>query len=104
MTPTLQRDKDIILIPREWWEEEAELLEPVDLGWWYTVNNFEIVKFHSCKVVKNGGGETLTRRRRPLSARNVKDALKSSKNLPRRVVREQRERGNNRRRREYRHR
>ncbi len=59
MTPTLQRDKDIILIPRDWWEEEVELLEPVDLGWWYTVNNFETVKFHSCKVCEEWRGGDL---------------------------------------------
>ena len=38
MTATLQRDKDIILIPRDWWKDEAKSLGPGDLGWWYTVN------------------------------------------------------------------
>ena len=31
MTATLQRDKDIILIPRDWWKDKAESLEPEDL-------------------------------------------------------------------------
>ncbi len=34
MTVTLERDKDIILIPRDWWKVMTESLEPVDLGWW----------------------------------------------------------------------
>jgi hypothetical protein len=38
MTATLERDQDIILIPRDWLKDKTESLEQVDLGWWYTVN------------------------------------------------------------------
>jgi hypothetical protein len=33
----LHDDKDIILIPRDWWSGKAVSLEPEDRGWWYTV-------------------------------------------------------------------
>ena len=34
MVSTLERDKDIILIPRDWWKDETESLGPGDIGWW----------------------------------------------------------------------
>jgi hypothetical protein len=33
----LHSDKDIILIPRDWWSDKVVSLEPEDRGWWYTV-------------------------------------------------------------------
>ena len=49
MVATLQRDKDIILIPRDWWKDKAESLEPEDLGWWYTVN--KVIKLNPSRQV-----------------------------------------------------
>jgi hypothetical protein len=43
MTTLLRDDKDIILIPRDWWLDKTGRLEPEDRGWWYTVT--EPVKF-----------------------------------------------------------
>ena len=57
MTATLERDKDIILIPRDWWKDESESLGPGDLGWWYTVN--KTVKFRTCKVYTERRGKDL---------------------------------------------
>jgi hypothetical protein len=56
---TQQRDKDIILIPRDWWKNKGESLELEDLGWWYTVN--KAVKFPKCKVYKERRGKDQTR-------------------------------------------
>jgi hypothetical protein len=52
-----QRDKDIILIPRDWWQDKAGSLEPEDPGWWYTVN--EPVKFRECRLCIKRRGDDL---------------------------------------------
>jgi hypothetical protein len=57
MATMLQRDKDIILIPRDWWQDKAGSLEPEDPGWWYTVN--EPVKFRECRVCIKRRGDDL---------------------------------------------
>jgi hypothetical protein len=77
MTTTLQRDKDIILIPRDWWKDKAESLEPVDLGWWYTVN--KVVKslrkeYKGCAEIfqgpiKTGGKRTVGKGKQPMTKR-----------------------------------
>ena len=43
MVTTLRNDRDILLIPRNWWPDKTGSLEPEDKGWWYTVT--EPVKF-----------------------------------------------------------
>jgi hypothetical protein len=46
MVVTLRNDRDIILIPRNWWSDKTGSLETEDRGWWYTVT--EPVKFRVC--------------------------------------------------------
>ena len=70
MTATLQRDKDIILIPRDWWKDEAKSLGPGDLGWWYTVN--KAVKFRTCKVYTERRGEDLEEETRATLSKECK--------------------------------
>ena len=70
MTATLQRDKDIILIPRDWWKDETESLGPGDLGWWYTVN--KTVKFRTCKVCTERRGEDLEEETRATLSKECK--------------------------------
>jgi hypothetical protein len=54
---TLHSDKDIILIPRDWWPDKVGSLEPEDLGWWYTVN--QPVKFRECRLCIKRRGDDL---------------------------------------------
>ena len=54
MATMLHSDKDIILIPRDWWSDKAGSLEPEDRGWWYTVT--EPVKFRVCRLCMNRRG------------------------------------------------
>ena len=70
MTATLQRDKDIILIPRDWWKDETQSLGPGDLVWWYTVN--KSVKFHTCKVYTERRGEDLEEETRATLSKECK--------------------------------
>jgi hypothetical protein len=57
MAKQLRVDKDIILLPKDWWSDKAGQLEPEDRGWWYTVT--EPVKFRECKVCTNRRGDDL---------------------------------------------
>ena len=66
----LQRDKDIILIPRDWWQDKAGSLEPEDLGWWYTVN--EPVKFRECRLCKKRRGDDLDEDTRSIHRKKCK--------------------------------
>ncbi len=57
METMLHRDKDIILIPRDWCQDKAGSLEPEDLGWWYTVHEPE--KFRECRLCIKRRGDDL---------------------------------------------
>ena len=70
MTATLRDKKDIILIPRDWWLDKAESLEPEDLGWWYTVT--KAVKFRECKVCQRRRGDDLDEESRVTHNRDCK--------------------------------
>jgi hypothetical protein len=70
MTTMLQRDKDIILILRDWWQDKAGSLEPEDLGWWYTVN--EPVKFRECSLCIKRRGDDLDEETRDTHSKECK--------------------------------
>ena len=70
MATMLHRDKDIILIPRDWWQDKAGSLEPEDLGWWYTVN--EPIKFRECRLCTNRRGNDLDEETRVMHSKECK--------------------------------
>ena len=70
MTTLLRDDKDIILIPRDWWPDKVGRLEPEDRGWWYTVT--EPVKFRVCKVCANRRGDDLDEETRAMHSKECK--------------------------------
>jgi hypothetical protein len=70
MTTILHRDKDIILIPRDWWQDKAGSLEPEDLGWWYTVN--EPVKIRECRLCIKRRGDDLDEETRVMHSKKCK--------------------------------
>jgi hypothetical protein len=70
MTVTLQNNKDIILIRRDWWQGKAKFLEPEDLGWWYTVT--KAVKFRECEVCQRKRGDDLDEERQQLGFQTPK--------------------------------
>jgi hypothetical protein len=57
MVTTLRNDRNIILIPRNWWPDKTGSLEPEDRGWWYTLT--EPVKFRVCEVCTDRRGDDL---------------------------------------------
>jgi hypothetical protein len=74
MTVTLQSNKDIILIPRDWWQDETKSLEPEDPGWWYTVT--KSVKFRECEVCQWRRGDDLDEEKRLPTTGNTEDVTK----------------------------
>ena len=70
LAATLQRDKDIILIPRDWWQDKAESLEPEDLRWWYTVH--EPVNFRECRLWQRRRGDDLDKDTRVIHRKECK--------------------------------
>ena len=70
MAALLRDDKDIILIPRDWWLDKAGRLEPEDRGWWYTVT--KPVKFRVCKVCVNRRGDDLDEETRAIHSKECK--------------------------------
>ncbi len=66
----LHSDKDIILIPRDWWSDKAVSLEPQDRGWWYTVK--EPIKFRVCRVCRNRRGDDLDEETRATHSKECK--------------------------------
>jgi hypothetical protein len=70
MVTILQRDEDIIIIPRDWWKDNAESLEPEDLGWWYTVN--KPVKFHEYRVCTKRRGDDLDEETRVIHSKEYR--------------------------------
>jgi hypothetical protein len=73
MTTMLQRDKDIILIPRDWWQDKTGSLESEDLGWWYTVN--ELVKFCECRLCMKPRGDDLDEDTRAMHSKECKGCV-----------------------------
>ncbi len=67
---TLHIDKDIILIPRDWWPDKVGSVEPEDLGWWYTVN--EPVKFRLCRLCMERRGDDLDEETRSMHNKECK--------------------------------
>ena len=70
MATMLHSDKDIILIPRDWWSDKAGSLEPEDRGWWYTVT--EPVKFRVCRLCMNRRGDDLDEETRAMHSKECK--------------------------------
>jgi len=70
MAKQLRVDKDIILLPKDWWSDKAGQLEPEDRGWWYTVT--EPVKFRECKVCTNRRGDDLDEETRTMHGKKCK--------------------------------
>jgi hypothetical protein len=73
MVALLRNDKDIILIPRDWWPDKAGRLEPEDRGWWYTVT--EPVKFRVCKLCVNRRGDDLDEEMRVMHSEECKGCV-----------------------------
>jgi hypothetical protein len=84
--PTLLTDRDILLIPRNWWSDKTGSLEPEDQGWWYTVT--DPVKFRVCEVCTDRRGNDLDEETRASTSGNAEGALKCYKNLLKRARRE----------------
>ena len=57
MTVVLESTKDIILLPRDWWSDKTESLEPEDPGWWYTVT--KAITFQECQMCERRRGDDL---------------------------------------------
>ncbi len=74
---TLHSDKDIILIPRDWWSDKVGSLEPEDLGWWYTVN--EPVKFRVCRLCMERRGDDLDEETRAMHSKECKGCSEQGK-------------------------
>ncbi len=70
---TLRNDRDIILIPRNWWPNKAGSLEPEDRGWWYTVT--EPVKFRVYTVWKDRRGDDLDEETRAMHSKECKGCV-----------------------------
>jgi len=70
MAKLLRDDKDINLLPRDWWSDKTGRLEPEDRGWWYTVT--EPVKFRECKVCTNRRGDDLDEETTSMHSRECK--------------------------------
>ena len=70
MVTTLLNDRDIILIPRNWWPDKTGSLEPEDQGWWYTVT--EPVKFRVCGVCTDRRGDDLDEETRAMHSKECK--------------------------------
>ena len=70
MVTTLRKDRDILLIPRNWWPDKTGSLEPEDRGWWYTVT--EPVKFRVCEVCTDRRGDDLDKETRAMHSRGCK--------------------------------
>jgi hypothetical protein len=66
----LHRDKDTILISRDWWQDKVGSLESEDLGWWYTVN--EPTKFRECRLCINRRGNDLDEEMRAIHNKECK--------------------------------
>ena len=70
MVTALRNDRDIILIPRNWWPDKTGSLEPEDRGWWYTVT--EPVKFRVCEVCTDRRGDDLDKETRAMHSKECK--------------------------------
>ena len=57
MTTALQKNMDIILVPRSWWPGAGHTLEPQEMGWWYTISNATI--FQECNACHKRRGDDL---------------------------------------------
>jgi hypothetical protein len=71
---TLRNDRDILLIPRNWWPDKIGSLEPEDKGWWYTVT--DPVKFRVCEVCTDRRGNDLDEVTRAMHSRVCRGCAK----------------------------
>jgi hypothetical protein len=55
MTKSLQRHRDILLIPRSWWPHLNNTLEQDEPGWWYTVS--KEMGYQGCNSCRNRIGK-----------------------------------------------
>jgi hypothetical protein len=74
MVTTLHNDRDILLIPRNWWSDKIGSLEPEDQGWWYTVT--DPVKFRVCEVYTDRRGNDLDDETRAIHIRECRGCAK----------------------------
>jgi ribonuclease HI len=74
LVTTLRNDRDILLIPRNWWPDKIGSLEPEDKGWWYTVT--EPVKFRVCEVCTDRRGNDLDEVTRAMHSRVCRGCAK----------------------------
>jgi hypothetical protein len=74
LVTTLRNDRDILLIPRNWWPDKIGSMEPEDKGWWYTVT--EPVKFRVCEVCTDRRGNDLDEVTRAMHSRVCRGCAK----------------------------
>jgi hypothetical protein len=55
MAKALRNKQDIILIPKHWWQDAKDKLEPEEPGWWYTVS--DVICFQECRACKKRLGK-----------------------------------------------
>ncbi len=55
MAKALKNKQDIILIPKHWWPDAKDTLEPEEPGWWYTVS--DVICFQECRACKKRLGK-----------------------------------------------
>jgi hypothetical protein len=55
MTKSLQRHRDILLVPRSWWPHLHNTLEQDEPGWWYTIS--KEMGYQGCNACRNRIGK-----------------------------------------------
>jgi len=75
MTAALRNNKDILLIPRAWWLNKTESLDPEDPGWWYTVT--KAIRFRECRTCERRRGDDLDKETKAYLNRTCEGCKKS---------------------------
>ena len=79
MTAALQNNRDILLIPKDWWPNKTESLDPEDPGWWYTIT--KAIKFLECRICERRRGDDLDKETKAYlnrSCRGCKESFQES--------------------------
>ena len=78
MTAALQNNKDILLIPKVWWPNKTESLDPEDPGWWYTIT--KAIKFRECRMCDRRRGDDLDKETKAYLNRTFRGSKESFQN------------------------
>ena len=71
-TALIQKEKHILLIPREWWPKKIYTLTPQESGWWYTISGE--TSFHECGTCEKRIGGDLHKDTKPDHSRDCTGA------------------------------